>query len=474
MLKYQTKLEGKVIENRFEKDIQLNDLQIGPLIATGCSGVVYATKFKKDTECPSQKNDIINANENNSQPYFSNNPSDINLFGHSKNLAQIIQNIGDNVAELQSGSSVQEYEENTKNGVHEIYNDSIISHLSRENLDSSIYNYPWALKMMFNYEIQSNAISILRAMYKETIPCNSKQKKYDQNNWEKQIDQDTLKMPPHPNIVLMPAFFCATVPELENSKTIFPNALPPRLNPLSGYGRNMSLFLLMKRYNCSLREYLDEFSDTHIRTRIILFAQLLEAIAHINNFQIAHRDLKSDNILIDTTSDSLPLLVLSDFGCCIADKNHGLRIPYQSNEIDKGGNIQLMAPEIVLKQPSLFAILDYTKSDLWAAGTIAYEIFGYPNPFYNDSSRNAEALRNLDYDDASLPQLDNDEIPYIVKKLIENMLQRSPRKRLTCDVAANIIELYLWAPSLWIKYNRVPSNNEVNLIFFLLLSNVSQ
>jgi len=28
--------------------------------------------------------------------------------------------------------------------------------------------YPLALKMMFNYDIQSNALSILRAMYKET------------------------------------------------------------------------------------------------------------------------------------------------------------------------------------------------------------------------------------------------------------------------------------------------------------------
>lgn len=78
----------------------------------------------------------------------------------------------------------------------------------------------------------------------------------------------------------------------------------------------MSLFLLMKRYDYNLRDFLK--SDVDMRTRIILFAQLLEAVAHINRFGIAHRDLKSDNILIDTTSDSVPLLVLSDFGCCLA------------------------------------------------------------------------------------------------------------------------------------------------------------
>lgn len=60
-----------------------------------------------------------------------------------------------------------------------------------------------------------------------------------------------------------------------------------------------------------------------------------------------------------------------------------------------------------------------------------------------------------------LPEL-SDDIPVAVRRLIENVLQRNPRKRLDCDIAANVLELYLWAPSSWVNfYKRMPSDNEV-------------
>lgn len=41
-----------------------------------------------------------------------------------------------------------------------------------ENLTTyPIANYPFAVKMMFNYDIQSNAMAILKAMYRETVPA---------------------------------------------------------------------------------------------------------------------------------------------------------------------------------------------------------------------------------------------------------------------------------------------------------------
>lgn len=53
-------------------------------------------------------------------------------------------------------------------------------------------------------------------------------------------------MPPHPNIVMMHLCFADYVPELIDSHSLYPQALPTRINP-EGYGRNMSLFLVMKR-----------------------------------------------------------------------------------------------------------------------------------------------------------------------------------------------------------------------------------
>lgn len=41
-----------------------------------------------------------------------------------------------------------------------------------------------------------------------------------------------------------------------------------------------------------------------------------------------------------------PWLVITDFGCCLADENIGLRLPLTSSYVDRGGNGCLMAPEV--------------------------------------------------------------------------------------------------------------------------------
>ena len=63
------------------------------------------------------------------------------------------------------------------------------------------------------------------------------------------------------------------------------------------------------------------------------------------------------------------------------------RLPYRTYDTDKGGNAALMAPEVALARPGTFVNIRYDKSDLWTAGTIAYEMFGQINPFYRDKDR---------------------------------------------------------------------------------------
>lgn len=273
------------------------------------------------------------------------------------------------------------------------------------------------------------------------------------------LREQTVTLPPHPNVVLMFGVFCDQVPNLAPGASLYPMALPQRLNP-NGYGRNMSLFLLMKRYNHRLCDYL-QLVDVQMRTRILVFAQLLEGVAHLNRYGVAHRDLKSDNILIDLNDDVHPVVVLSDFGCCLADRTHGLHLPFVSNDVDKGGNAALMAPEIIGQAAGTFSMLNYTKADLWACGSIAYEIFGQPNPFYVDPTRmDVPALRNLTYSEADLPAMPND-VPPIVRCLVANILQRNPRKRLGPEVAANVMQLFLWAPSGWLRPDGNPSSTEI-------------
>lgn len=468
----------------------MDDLDIGPPIAKGCSAVVYAATFKAS----SNNAEFTSSNTSDSnKPSIEKSPRDIpmpiepcNRFFH--NFGYSLENIHFMANESTINVNQSREEPHTQRRVrfasktevnYARQSEEKASSVSREG-DSienkpigyaaeNIDRYPLALKMMFNYDIQSNAMAILRAMYKETIPAIHSFKNSEADHWERSLSDQTINLPPHPNIVMMVGVFCARVPNLMQSTSLYPMALPPRINP-TGYGRNMSLFLLMKRYSNSLCEYLEQIPPTNstMRTRLLLFAQLLEGVAHLYRHGVAHRDLKSDNILIDMNdNDRFPVLVLSDFGCCIADKYNGLCIPYTSMDIDKGGNTALMAPEIITKIPGTFSNLDYSKSDLWACGAIAYEIFGEQNPFYRNENTNlttkingATVLKSFSYKDDDLPPF-HTLIPSIVRKLVANILQRNPNKRLSPDVAANVMQLFLWAPSAWLQPTSSVSSPEI-------------
>jgi len=160
-----------------ENAITLQDFVIGPIIAKGCSAVVYAARFVNATQDTTENNDTMNINV--------------------------------------------------------------------EAKDASAF--PLAIKMMFNYDAESNAAAILRAMHKETVPT----RKYCENNevaaWKHGLTQKKAILPIHPNIVAMYYVFADRIPMLPDSWGMYPDALPARINP-NGSGRNMSLFLVMKRY----------------------------------------------------------------------------------------------------------------------------------------------------------------------------------------------------------------------------------
>ena len=257
-----------------------------------------------------------------------------------------------------------------------------------------------------------------------------------------------IKVGAHPNIVEMATVFADQVPALPGAVQLCGEALPVRLNP-SGYGRNMSLFLVMKKYDMNLAEYLSKYSDQiTARTSLILLTQLLEGICYLSSHGVAHRDLKCDNLLLSLSGGAqFPQLVITDFGCCLSDSQHKLRLPYRSWDTDKGGNAALMALEVATARPSSFTSINYERSDVWTAGTLAYEIFGGKNPLYGGSS---DSLNSCTYTPSKLPPLPH-TAPWLVSRLVTYMLARRPTDRPTPRVAATICQLLLWAPSSWYK-----------------------
>ncbi|VDN33995.1 unnamed protein product [Gongylonema pulchrum] len=200
----------------------------------------------------------------------------------------------------------------------------------------------------------------------------------------------------HPNIVHMYKAFTDRMPILEDAYRLYPEALPTNDFFELVVDEPKTLFIVMKRYRMTLREYVLTCKRNFWIGRV-MFGQLLEAIVYLHDRRISHRDIKSDNILLDfDTEEDVPHLVLSDFGCALATGTWKVR--YHSDTVDLGGNLALRAPEVRCARPDPNQWVDFRMADLWAAATIGYEIFTRINPFYS-------RMRSDQYAEFELPSL---------------------------------------------------------------------
>ncbi|KAM9175977.1 serine/threonine-protein kinase PINK1, mitochondrial [Mergus octosetaceus] len=304
--------------------------------------------------------------------------------------------------------------------------------------------FPLAIKMMWNISAGSSSEAILDAMGRELVPATrtALAREYGAVSCRRKPVLRRKKLQPHPNIIQVIRAFTSSVPLLPGAFTDYPDVLPLSLNP-RGIGHSRTLFLVMKNYPCTLRQYLrDNSPDARLSTMMIL--QLLEGVDHLVRHGIAHRDLKSDNILVELDSAGCPWLVITDFGCCLADDSVGLRLPFTSSYVDRGGNGCLMAPEVITASPGPGTVINYSKADAWAVGAIAYEILGLANPFYGHGD---STLESRSYREDQLPSLP-ERVPLEVKQVVKLLLQRDPNKRLSARVAANVLHLSLWGESV--------------------------
>ncbi|XP_043915226.1 serine/threonine-protein kinase PINK1, mitochondrial [Protopterus annectens] len=303
---------------------------------------------------------------------------------------------------------------------------------------------PLAVKMLWNVSAGSSSESIFRSMHQELVPANSKAliEKCGSVDVYGNFGTPPKKLEPHPNVVQVLRAFTSDVPLLPDAKVEYPDVLPARLYP-AGIGHNRTLFLVMKNYPGTLRQYLSgTLPDVRVAAMMIL--QLLEGVDHLVKQRIAHRDLKSDNILVELDASGLPRLVITDFGCCLAEEAVGLKLPFTSWYVDRGGNSCLMAPEVATALPGPRVVIDYSKSDAWAVGAISYEILGQPNPFYMQRNK---GLESRNYAEEHLPALPV-SVPLNLRHVIRLLLCRNPKKRPSARIAANMLHLRLWGEDI--------------------------
>ncbi|XP_070615046.1 serine/threonine-protein kinase PINK1, mitochondrial isoform X3 [Erythrolamprus reginae] len=222
--------------------------------------------------------------------------------------------------------------------------------------------FPLAVKMMWNLSAGSSSEGILAAMCQELVPA-SRQALSGEFGAVARPRKGPLgkkaRLKPHPNVIQVLRAFTSRVPLLPGATVDYPDVLPPALNP-SGIGHSRTLFLVMKNYPCTLRQFLS-MGRPDPRVGAVMVLQLLEGVDHLLRQGVAHRDLKSDNVLVEFDPAGCPGLVITDFGCCLADERLGLQLPFPSWYVDRGGNTCLMAPE----RPSARVAANVLHLSLW-------------------------------------------------------------------------------------------------------------
>jgi serine/threonine-protein kinase len=151
----------------------------------------------------------------------------------------------------------------------------------------------------------------------------------------------------------------------------------PNIVAVQDQGWNQSgipaVFLVMEFIEGhTLREYLHERGRFEIKDAINYLTPILSALAAAHDLGIVHRDIKPENILISKDGR----IKIADFGLARGELI-GTTMTAESSVIL--GSVSYLSPEQVQR-----GIAD-SRSDVYAAGIVAYEMFTGEKPFNGDS-----------------------------------------------------------------------------------------
>lgn len=145
-------------------------------------------------------------------------------------------------------------------------------------------------------------------------------------------------------------------------------------------------------------------------TRFIA-AQVLLALSHLHSLGIVYRDLKLENILIDSDGN----IRLADFGLTKVLRQNDGKLARTNTFC---GTREYVAPEMLRGDPY------DTTIDFWTYGILLYEMLSGRTPFY--SADHSEIYKRIEKSSICYPRNLSNE----VKNLISKLLVREPEKRL--------------------------------------------
>eukprot|EP01045_Picozoa_sp_COSAG04_P036662 COSAG04_NODE_9021_length_906_cov_115.099133_1_plen_286_part_01 len=191
---------------------------------------------------------------------------------------------------------------------------------------------------------------------------------------EYELLSDPARLPRHPNIVtVVHKFDDIASAERLPGYDFDPQDVSPRTTfvvmPLCDRGDLKSE--MKRRFRAG-----EFFPEQRVRD---LVGQLLAAVVHLKAHRISHRDIKADNIMLQSIPDG-ERLVLIDFGQCLDCALYqfdGFKMPLPMH-MPRGGAPGFLAPEVVTARPGPGRVIDYEKNDDWAVGMLLYGLLAGP------------------------------------------------------------------------------------------------
>ena len=179
-------------------------------------------------------------------------------------------------------------------------------------------------------------------------------------------------------------------------------------------------FIVMENVvGVNLLTLINKMTVINENTSKFIFKQLILILLELKKNNIAHRDIKPDNILIDLHGR----VKLCDFGISKIFKNN-----LNNNKIcnDIVGTPAFIAPEILNCIEKEDILYDPFQTEIWSSGVVLYSMLTGIFPF---RGVNEKELNN-NIKSANFPQLNNNIISEDAIDLINKMLEINPDKRI--------------------------------------------
>ena len=164
-------------------------------------------------------------------------------------------------------------------------------------------------------------------------------------------------------------------------------------------------------------------------------AEIVIAFEYIHSRNIIFRDLKPENVLID----SFGHIKITDFGFAKKLKKEG-------KTYTTCGTPECLAPEVILGLGQDKAV------DYWALGILMYELLNGNTPFHADTYK--ETYQKILKSSVEFPK----KISKEAKDLLQQLLEKDPKSRIGClKNGINDIKNHKWFKN--IKWDQIQNRN---------------